>query len=310
MIARAIRAWRFDHFTPKLFWGTSYAIAGFSIIFRVSERTSLLLISLLSCLGSLWLALRLWGGWITAFFAVLSIAWVQRVFLAGSEPLFVFLVFLSLWMARNDRWLLAALMAALATIVRPAGFFALAAVGLLLLYRQKFQKFWFAVLIGLSVGAAYALPLWIYFGDAFATYHGYQGDWNSSSPIGLPFYAIVKAIFDPRRPITNLALNTGWVCFSIIGLILLFGKNCAEYRKAFPVEFVFAVLYLGFLFTYNSSYWSFAEFPRFVIPAVPILLVGVKSYIPERRIVIWPLAAACAVLAALSAVGIHNVLHI
>lgn len=142
-----------------------------------------------------------------------------------------------------------------------------------------------------------------------ATYHGYRGDWETGSPIGLPFYAIVKGMFEPGRPITNLVLNTGWLCFSILGLILLFRKTCGDYRKAFPTELLFVTLYLGFLFTYNSSYWSFAEFPRFVIPAVPMLLVGVRSYLPEKRAVIWALAAVCAVLSALSAIGIHNLHH-
>jgi len=305
-IAQAIRAWHFEYIMPKLFWGTSYAIAGLSILFHLSESTSLLLISVLSCLGTLWLSVRLWGGWVAAFFAVLSIAWLQRVFLAGSEPLFVLLIFSSLLMVRKKKWLLASFIAALATIVRPAGFFSLAAVGIVLLYRREYLNFCFALLIGIAVGLAYVVPLWIYFGDPLATYHGYRGDWNSGSPLGLPFCAIVRAIFDSNRPMTNLVLNTGWVAFSILGLILLFRKNSAEYTKAFPVEVVFAVLYLSFLYTYNSSHWSFSEFPRFVIPVIPMLLVGFRSYFPERRAVIWALAAASAVLAALSAVGIHN----
>lgn len=122
-IAKAIRAWHFEHLTPKFFWGTSYATAAFSILFRLPESTSLLVISVLSFVASIWLAFRLWGGWIAGFFAVLNFAWLQRAFLAGSEPLFVLLIFSSLWMARKERHLLAALIAALATIVRPAGFF-------------------------------------------------------------------------------------------------------------------------------------------------------------------------------------------
>lgn len=69
------------------------------------------------------------------------------------------------------------------------------------------------------------------------------------------------------------------------------------------------VLYSVFLFTYNSSYCSYAEFPRFVIPAIPILLVGFESYLPKNRAVLWTLAVVSAVLAALSAFGIHNILR-
>jgi hypothetical protein len=308
-IARAIRVGRFNAITPKLFWGTAYAIDAVSLVCRVSESTALLVLSLLSGLASILLAFRIWGGWIAGYFLVLSMAWIQRVFLCGSEPLFVLLVFAAILLARREKWLWAALCASLATVVRPAGFFALASVGLVLLYRREYKRLAGAVLIGLAVGLAYVFPLWIYFGDPLATYHGYRGDWDSGFPLGLPFRPVIAAVWGTGRPATNLALNLGWICFSVVGLLLMLRKEFRKYAGEHPYEVVFAISYLVFLFSYNSSFWSYAEFPRFVIPVIPILLVAFGQYSPKRRSVIWTLAVVSSVLAAFSSVGIKHILH-
>jgi hypothetical protein len=61
--------------------------------------------------------------------------------------------------------------------------------------------------------------------------------------------------------------------------------------------------------TYNSSYWAYAEFPRFVIPAVPMVLIGYEPYLPKSRSLIWALAVISPILAALSAFGVKNAMH-
>jgi len=137
-IASAIRHWRFDGMVVKQFWGYPYAMAALSTVTGIPGRVALLVISFLSSLLSVVLAHRLWGGWVAAFFAVLNFDWMQRSFLGGSEPLFVALLFASFLAVRRERWLLAALLAASATVVRPLGFAALVGVGLVLLWRRDF----------------------------------------------------------------------------------------------------------------------------------------------------------------------------
>jgi hypothetical protein len=139
-IARDVRSGHLSDLTPKLSWGTSYAIAAVSIVFRVPEYVALLAISVLCSGGVIWLVFRIWGAWIAAFFLVLNLPWIQLTFEGGSEPLFVFLIFASLFLAREEKWLWAAFFSSLATIVRPAGFFALAAVGLVLLYQKHYRE--------------------------------------------------------------------------------------------------------------------------------------------------------------------------
>src|SRR5690348_11658411 len=120
-IAAAIRNWDFHGIVVKHFWGLSYAIAGISRLTGISYHWSLLLICWSASLASVVLAYKLWGGWIATAFTIVNFDWYQRSFLGGSEPLFVALIFGSFLAIRRERWTLASLLAALATITRPLG---------------------------------------------------------------------------------------------------------------------------------------------------------------------------------------------
>ncbi|MBV9573300.1 MAG: hypothetical protein JOY93_04550, partial [Acidobacteriales bacterium] len=164
-IASAIRHWDFHGVSVRHFWGLPYLMAFVSFITRAPERTALLLVSFASSFVSIALAYELWGGWVAAFFAVLNFDWMQRSFLGGAEPLFMALLLAGFLIARKGRWPLAALFSALCTTVRPVGFFALLAIAAVLLWRREFRQCALATLIGLAVGALYALPLKLYFGS-------------------------------------------------------------------------------------------------------------------------------------------------
>jgi hypothetical protein len=79
--------------------------------------------------------------------------WMQRSYLGGSEPLFVALLFGSFTAVRKERWLLAALLASLATVVRPLGVFALLGIGVALVWKRDYRKFLLATAIGTSMVA-------------------------------------------------------------------------------------------------------------------------------------------------------------
>src|SRR5205823_11804014 len=111
-------------------------------------------------------------------------------------PLFLVLIFGAFLSARKEKWLLAALLAALGTIVRPMGVFALLGIGLTLLWRRRFQDFAVACGVGLLVGVLYVLPLALYFGSPAANVQGYNhADWNNGMPLTFPLVAIVKDIY-------------------------------------------------------------------------------------------------------------------
>ena len=309
-VASALRRWDFHGLAVEQFWGLPYAMAALSKLTGVSDRTSLLVLSLLPSLLAVMIAWRLWGGWIAGYFAVLNFDWMQRSCLGGSEPLFVCLLLAAFLAVRRQRWLLASLLAAFATIVRPLGLFALIGIGLTLLWKRDFRKFAAAFLIGLTVGVLYSLPMKIYLGDALANVHGYHNpQWQGGYLFGIPLYAIFKgtSIHDPW---TNLVLSFGWISFVIAAVaVMVKSREFRQYCRAHAVEACFLVPYLWCLFTYNYPYWARGTFARFAIPIVPFVLLAFYRWLPKDRRILWGLAVVSSLLAAASALGVVNVVH-
>jgi GNAT superfamily N-acetyltransferase len=304
-IAAAIRHWNFQGLIIEHFWGLSYLMAALSIVTRVSDRTALLVVCIASSFVAVVLAHRLWGGWVAGLFAVLNFDWMQRSFLGGSEPLFVALLFGSLLSVRRGRWLPAALLAALATVVRPLGFLALVAIGVTLLWKREFRHFALATAIGVAVGGLYALPLALNFGSPLANVHGYN---PNGTLFGIPFYAIIKGTILYSSPWTNLIFTFGWIFLVLAGVVAMVATDTYRaYARNFPVEAIFAALYLVAIFCYNYPHWARGNFPRFVIPVVPFVLLALQRWVPKDRRFLWMLAALMPLLAAASAIGVRNV---
>jgi hypothetical protein len=310
-LASAIRRWNFGGLVVKQFWGLPYAMAALSTVTRISDRTALLTISLVASLVSVALTWKLWKGWIAGFFAVLNFDWLQRSYLGGSEPLFVALLFGSFFAVRKERWLLGALLASLATVVRPLGIFALLGIGVVLLIRRDWRTLLAAIVIGAVVGGLYVLPLAQHFGDPLANVNSYHSQqWQGGWLFGIPFYAIIKGTLTEPAPITNLVLSFGWI-FLILAAIISMARSTEfrSYARNHLVETIFLVPYLWTLYTYNY-HWARGNFARFAIPTVPFALLALYRWIPKDRRILWGLAVISLILAAVSAIGIVNVAQV
>jgi hypothetical protein len=310
-LASAIRHWDFRAIIIKQFWGLPYAMAGFSKLTGLSDRTSLLVFSALPSLLAALLARRLWGGWIAAYFAVINFDWLQRSCLGGSEPLFVCLLFGAFLSVRRERWLLASLLASLATLVRPLGLFALIGIGMALLLKREFRTLVAATAVGLFVGVLYAIPLATQFGDPLATVNSYHSkQWQGGWLFGFPFYAIIKGTLIYPAPWTNLVLSFAWILLVVIAVVAMVRSvEFRAYCKDHFVEAAFLIPYLWCLFTYNYPYWARGNFARFAIPILPFALLALRRWIPRDRRVLWTVGVICSLLAASSALGIVNVVH-
>jgi hypothetical protein len=308
-VASDIRGWNFHGLAVKQFWGLPYAMAALSRLTGVSDRTALLLVCVAASLASVVIAYRLWGGWVAGFFAGLNFDWMQRSYLGGSEPLFVALLFGSFLAVRKERWWLAALLAALATTVRPLGFFALLGIGLFLLWRRDFRSLVPAVTIGLAVGVLYAAPLARQFSDPLATVHSYsRPEWQGGWLFGFPFYAIIKGTLTEPAPWTNLVISFGWIFLVLTAVVvMIWSKKFRTYARAHPVEILFAVPYICCLYTYNYPHWARGNFQRFAIPILPLVLIALYRWIPKDRRLLWGLCVLMSALAAASAIGLSNV---
>ena len=312
-IAVAIQKWDFRGVFVKHFWGLPYLIAAITRTSGLSNRTALLLVCWTSSFAAIILAYRLWGGWIATAFSIVNFDWYQRSYLGGSEPLFVALLFGSFLAIRRERWVIAALLAALATITRPLGIFLLVGIGLTLLWRHDWRRLAVASAIGIAIGALYVIPLARYFHDPLATVHSYESTQAgaSTSLFGIPFSAIIKGTILYPAPFTNLVLTFGWIFLVLIAIIAMFTtQSFRNYSRAHPAEIIFAAPYLLSLYCYNYPYWARGNFPRFAIPIIPFVFLALWRWIPKDRRILWALVPVTAVLAASSAVGIRNLVQL
>ncbi len=306
--ASAIRHWQFSGVEVKQFWGLSYAVAAVSLITRASLPIALVVVCVGASLMTVALCYQLWDGWIAAYFALLSLDGFQRSLLGGAEPLFLALLFGSFLVLRRNRWVSAAFLESLATVVRPFGIFALAGLGISLLYRKRFRDCAIATAIALAIGALYAWPLQHYLGSAFANIMTYQkNDWHRGLPVSFPFVAIIHDTLQGQAPWTNLALTYAWILFVLIGIVVaLRSGDFQRYAKDHTAEACFVVLYGLAIYTYDAPGWSRAEFPRFALPLLPFILFFLRRYLPASRKILWSLAVIAPALAAASAVGIRE----
>jgi hypothetical protein len=306
--ARAIRHWEFSGVAVKQFWGLPYATAGVSVITRAPEAISLAVVCVSASLATVALCYWIWDGWIAIFFALLSLDWFKLSLLGGSEPLFVALLLSSFLALRRDRWVIAAVLASLATVVRPFGVFALAGVGIQLLCRRRFRDFASATAIALGIGALYIWPLQHYLGSPFANVASYQqNDWRGGVPFNLPLVAIVRDTIRIHAPLTNHILAYFWILFLLLGMaVALRSGEFQRLAKDHTAEACFVVLYGLAIYSYDAPGWSRAEFSRFALPLLPWTLYFVRRYLPTNRKVVMALAVIAPSLAAASAVGIRQ----
>lgn len=315
-VANAIRHWDFHHVSIQHFMGYPYAIALISLVFHVPTQFALWLIAVTSSVVSVLLAARLFGATTAGYFALTNFAWLQLSFLGGSEPLAVALGLGALLLFRRDRVFPAALVGSLAVTVRPLMIFVLIGIGLVLLFRKRYASFLVALGTGVVVGFLYMLPLARYFDDPLLTVHSYtMRDYGAAKVVGphghlfgWPFHGIVAGTIVYPAPWTNLVLSFFWIGLVLVGVGFMLSESFRAYAKSYPAEAIFCGMYLLAVFSYDYLIWARGNFIRFVIPALPFVFFALLRILPKDRRIFWCLSVITPVLAALSAVGVKNVI--
>jgi hypothetical protein len=313
-VAMAIRHWDFRGVDVQHFMGYPYTIAAVSTVLHLSFASSLWLVAAVASLVSTLLVARLFGTRVAAYFGFSNFAWMQTSFLGGSEPLAVAFGMGAFLSFRRGHPLLATLLGALATTVRPLMFFTLVGIGIALLYQRRYAKFAWAIALGLGIGLLYVWPLAHYFGDPLLTAHSYTsrdyGAANVSGPhgqlFGWPFHGIVAGTMLYPAPWTNLILSFGWIALVVVGAAAMFSRDLREFWRANQAEAIFSGLFLLAIFCYDYLVWARSNFMRFSIPVLPFVFFALLRCLPRDRRVLWCLGALAPVLAACSAIGISN----
>jgi hypothetical protein len=270
---------------------------------------ALMMVSMLSSLAMSILVCRLYGGWVAiALYSFINYHLIFTSVEGGSELLFMCLLFASFLAAHSERWNLAALLAALGTTVRPVGFIALVVFALILTIRSSYRRLTEITLIGLGIGVAYVIPVWILLGSPFANFIRYQDWWGPQRrPLTYPFGALIPsfiAFHNSRWP--NVVQSAGWLTLALVGTAVMWrSRNRARFPLDQP-EIWFASVYTLFFLSYNYSE-VYGDLPRFLMPITPLLLFSLRDWIPRDRRVLWPAVLLSAVLASAAQVGFKNI---
>jgi hypothetical protein len=293
-----------DHF----FLGLPSLIALTAAVAGVSEAQAIVGLSVAASIVSCVLICRLYGSVVALAFGIVSLDWLQASVVGASEPLFTALLLGSFACARGERWAQAALLASLATTVRPVGVLALIALAVVLACARKPRDLASIVAISLTTAAVYFWWAGRTMGDPFVNFKLYSETWTSSSPVGLPFAMLVaSAVTQAGSPhaaahARALALIPFTLAVAVIGAT----RDRFRLFRAVPVEAITAALTLCFVSSYNfidlALYW-----PRFVAPILPTLLYAVKDWIPTSRWILWPSLVVSALLASSELVGFRAV---
>lgn len=280
------------------FWGYPYFIIAFSSILHLPSLQAMLAISLLSSTITCLLLHRLYGGLVAVAFGLVSSTWILLSAFGGCEPLFMALLFAAFLAARRERWLLAIFLGCVATTVRPIGIFMpLALIGNLL-----WQRNWNAAarccLLGLGTAFAYLLPVYLLTGDALVQPRLYSADWRvhdfplaHGGILTFPTLRLLQGFYylhDRWNSWPAALLRLLWILAAVGGAILLWTPRRA--RDLHATERIFGCAYTAFLVCYNFDYISL-YIPRFILPALPLMLFTVRKWIPQDRRILWPLAA-------------------
>jgi hypothetical protein len=279
--ATAMRHWHLSGIPARQFWGYADAGALLSVLLPgVPMLVVLVIVSTISGCVAIALAHRLWGGWIAVYLTAVGWQWVQREAFGGSEPLFMALVLAAFWANRNAQWRRAVLWAALATIVRPIGIFALGAV----LVRRKPTE----VLLGLGIAAIvvglYGVPL-AFTGDVLGNIHWYAPQMTGGTVWG----TLIAGEVSPMRDILVVGAITVVVMAPFVGF--------AGEQKGRWVENLFALGTSCFLITLNCQPCAWA-FPRFAIVSIPFALIVMRQWLPRDDRVVCVLSIVSALIAA------------
>lgn len=280
------------------FLGYPLLCAPVAALFGISDMQALPIVSVIGSAVAVGLVCELWGAWAAACFAVVNLDWVQRSLLGGADPVFAAFTFGALLMARRERWTLASFFGACATVVRPLGIFVLIALGVHLLRKKRFRDLALAVAIGAAMGAAYLGLVGALYGEGMANLIWYDDQGLGEDRTFIPFVTLFLS--KPGHVVTfqNQLKAFVWMAFTALAIGAVF-RRAALRRSAseHPVEWTFAAAYTG-SFLFFPAWWIEGEYPRYFAPVIPLCLVALRPWLPQRRALVAAIGVASIALAA------------
>jgi hypothetical protein len=293
-----IRGARASSLYARHFLGYPMAVAPVAALLHISDMHALPIVSAIFSLVAIFVAGELWGAWAAAWFALINLDWIQRSLLGGAEPLFAALVFAALLAARRERWSAAALFGALATIVRPLGIFALLAIGIVLLSRRRIRPLLLAIGVSVVIGAAYLAYVGALYGHSTGNLNWYRSMGMGRDRTFIPFVTVFLSFRDHVITGKNLAKTLVWMTFTLAAIVAAVRQPATRgTMREHPVEWIFGAIYIASFFFF-PAWWIEGEYPRYLVPVIPMLLIALRPWLPSDRRLIWTVGLLSVTLAA------------
>lgn len=294
----AIRGARtIDH--ARHFVGLPLLAAPLAAILPIDDLDAVAVISILASAAAIALAAELWGVWAAAWFAVANLDWIQRSLLGGAEPLFTLLLFAAFLAARRERFVAAATLGSLATIVRPMGIFALLALGLTLLRRRRFRDLALSTAVGIAIGAAYLAVVQRAFGHSLGNLAWYRDMGLGHDRTFIPLVTLPLTWSEHGLTMKVVVKALVWTLFTLLAVAAAVRRReIRALAAAHPVDWLFGALYLASFLAF-PAWWIEGEISRYLIPLFPLMLLALRPWLPEDRRAVWVVGILAVSLAAL-----------
>jgi hypothetical protein len=294
-------------FDSHFVWGYPAVVAVASRLIHISTISALTLVSRSSALGAIALASQLWGPRVAAAFAIVNFAWLQRATFGGSDPLYMLLLLFTLVCVRHNRWVSATTLASLSVLVRPVGILVLPALFIVLATRKQYRTLFLSFASATAIGIGYYIPVSVYLRNPLLAIQGYRGGWYGDWIVTFPLRGVVAALGEFDRPWWSTLYHGAWLTIALATiLVTLASSQRRAFWAQYPVEWIFAALYLAFILSYNS-YWVWLDAARLLLPATPFMLATFEPWLPRQ---VWSYVITAPLFAIASAIPVTGVAKI
>jgi hypothetical protein len=212
--------------------------------------------------------------------AVLPPAWVLYSSMVMTEGLFLAMVMLGILLFTRERNGPAFLVFSGALLIKLQAVFPLGACLLVLVQRRRFRLAAWACVLAALLPAGWAAWCQLVLGDALINLRLYPSMWDGAI-FAWPGESLIRCSLDASIPLWKKLYVWPHVVVTLLACVLMIRRWRRDPRAehqllltAWLVGNTACLLCLGFI-------WGFHEFHRYLLPALPPLLIAYERYLPQ-----------------------------